>query len=172
MAIGLWHAMRPVLSTQSAHRGIRCPHVREEASVITRILCGAGYAVVPFLSPQMRGGWRAKWRNHCSFVPRSLSRTRAPLGAPSRRSPSGIGRALRGIRTPCWSAVSQAPGGQPVLAAGRSSDAARVRALRGTSAGAASDPAHMRAPSGGPDTRTIFSIGKGDYGPFFRSCRG
>ena len=22
-------------------------------------------------------GWRAKWRNHCSFVPRSLSRTRS-----------------------------------------------------------------------------------------------
>ena len=32
----------------------------------------------PFsLSLKNMRGWRAKWRNHCSFVPRSLSRTRS-----------------------------------------------------------------------------------------------
>ena len=39
----------------------------------------------------IRGGWRARWRNHCSLLPHSLSRARAPPGAPSRRSPYGTG---------------------------------------------------------------------------------
>jgi len=50
-----------------------------------------------FLAAANARGWRARWRNHCSLC-RAPSRERAaPPGAPSRRSPSGIGRALRGI---------------------------------------------------------------------------
>ena len=65
----------------------------KQPSVITRILCGAGYAVVPCgplwslaLPLKNMRGWRAKWRNHCSFVPRSLSRTRSASRRATRTS--------------------------------------------------------------------------------------
>ena len=51
----------------------------------------------PFLlfSPaQMRGGWRARWRNHCSFSARVPSRKHgAPPGAPSFAASSLLRRA-------------------------------------------------------------------------------
>ena len=141
----------------------------KQPSVITRILCGAGYAVVPSSSSlkNMRG-WRAKWRNHCSFVPRSLSRTRSAsrratqtsLRCPGLFAASSFLRraALCGGRPELLSAgfasfrglSGRAAGrpqrppsakllaGSPSVAAGRSPGAARVRALRGTPAGAAS----------------------------------
>ena len=63
------------------------------------------------------------------------------------------GRAFRG-RPQCDDLRQPAPGGRLLLAARRSPGAARVRALRGTPAGAASDPTPrrlMRAPLGGSD---------------------
>jgi hypothetical protein len=66
------------------------------ASSVARIFFGAGYAVVSSVPPSRRGRWRARWRNHCSFYPRSLSRD---AGA-SSRAIAGVfltapGRALR-----------------------------------------------------------------------------
>ena len=72
----------------------------------------------------------------------------APSGAPLRRSPSASGRALRRRSysppaSPFRTKVGErsgpgghAPGGRLVLAAGRSPDAARVRGLLATGAGA------------------------------------
>ncbi len=87
---------------------------------------------------QMRGGWRAKWRNHCSVVPRSLSRTRAPLGAPSRRSSFRRPGTLCGGpptcgRPPSASSWRAARSGHRVEPRRRPS-----ACLRGTPAGAAS----------------------------------
>ena len=126
---------------------------------------------VPSFSPaQMRGGWRARWRDHCSFSARVPSRKHgAPPGAPPRQA-CAVWAHLR--RLPCCAgprfsltvslalpaslallplpaptdeasrqqtAIRQpAPGGRLLLAARRSPGAARVRALRGTPAGAAS----------------------------------
>ena len=96
-----------------------------------------------FSTPQNRGGWRAKWRNHCSVVPRSLSRTRAPLGAPSRRSSFRRPGTLCGGpptcgRPPSASSWRAARSGHRVEPRRRPS-----ACLRGTPAGAASGPAHM-----------------------------
>ena len=107
-----------------------------------------------FSSSPKRGGWRAKGRNHCSLCARIPSRKYgAPLGAPPGQacvtSPGPICWRLpccagavafpfRPSRPQCDGLRQPAPGGRPLLAARRSPGAARVRALRGTPAGAAS----------------------------------
>ena len=58
------------------------------------------------------------------------------LAASSFRRRAALFVAVRNVTA----SVSQLPGGRPLLAARRSPGAARVRALRGTPAGAASDP--------------------------------
>ena len=119
--------------------------------------------------PQMRGGWRAKWRNHCSLCARIPSRKYgAPLGAPPRqacavwahlrRLPYGAGPRFSWPSVNGTPSVSQAPGGRLLLAARRSPGAARVRALRGTPAGAASGPTMtpLETPLDGRTDRNIF----------------
>ena len=93
----------------------------KQPSAIARILCGAGYAVFPprlrgtFLCPPAAGvrgvapakaeGTERREARPYPVVPRSLSRARAPLGAPSRlrvfgirRKTQGAGSALPGTR--------------------------------------------------------------------------
>src|SRR5450759_5080614 len=67
------------------YRALAQSNVAAKTSVIARILYGAGYAVVPSFPLDKPRGWSADWR-YLSFVYRVLFwRTRAPLGAPSRR---------------------------------------------------------------------------------------
>jgi len=72
-----------------------------------------------------------------AFPLENAGASRRAIAAFSVRQP---GRALRGSSDLWTAAVSQ---GQPLVAAGRSPGAARVRALRGTPAGATSGPTHM-----------------------------
>ena len=110
-----------------------------KASVITRIFCGAGYAVLPLSCPSKYEGDGAPSGATIVLSCRVPSRERGRLSARHRgvllpaAGPrfAGVVRRVDGRRQP-------APGGQPVVAAGRSPGAARVRALRGTPAGAAS----------------------------------
>ena len=143
---------------------VKQPRGVMQARARARILCGAGYAVVPSPpSPPIEGGWRAKWRNHCSFsavLPlESTGASRRAIAASSfrRRPRFSLTSATRGP------SVSQAPGRQPVVAAGRSPGAARVRAVRksSTPAGAAPCPTIKTplddAPHVEQDGRTIFN---------------
>ena len=92
-----------------------------------------------FVPSPKRGGWRAKWRNHCYCVPAAPRETAGRRSArhPDKLAQSGLicGRLPYGAGPrfswppQTWAAsVSQAPGGQPVLATRRSPGAARVRA--------------------------------------------
>jgi len=109
------------------------------------------------LSPSpKRGDWRAKWRNHCFCVPAVPLETAGRRSArhPDKLAPSGLicGRLPYGAGPrfswppQTWAAsVSQAPGGQPVLATRRSPGAARVRACE----------ARPRAPHPAPSPRRL-----------------
>ena len=82
---------------QTASARPACP-ARAKASVIARVLCrGPGEACLPFVPRKLRGRWRAKWRNQCSFC------AAFPLenAGASRRAIADVllpapGRALRG----------------------------------------------------------------------------
>ena len=125
-----------------------------------------GRPVFPFVSPQKMRGMARQGAQPLFFVcPHSLSEIRGAARRATQTSLRSLGSftasSLRrraalfvaaretrnGLRQP-------APGGRLLLAARRSPGAARVRALRGTPAGAASDPTritpHESAP-GGPD---------------------
>ncbi len=67
-------------------------------------------------------------------MPHSLSKMRTPPGAPSRASSLQRRAALCGAAQASQPTVSHAPGRQPVLAAGRSPGAARVREERSSPA--------------------------------------
>ena len=170
--------MRPVLSMQSGpHAGNSVSLFKQpikQPSVITRILCGAGYAVVPFslAAPQKYEGMARQVAQplfFCAALPLENAE-RLSARHPDKLAPSGVicgvflpapGRALRGPSSQAclvsagFAIVSdglsgraagrpQRPpsakllAGSPSVAAGRSPGAARVRALRGTPAGAAS----------------------------------
>ena len=100
---------------------------------------GRPVVVLFFLPSPKRGGWRAKWRNHCYCVPAAPRETAGRRSArhPDKLAQSGLicGRLPYGAGPrfswppQTWAAsVSQAPGGQPILATRRSPGAARVRA--------------------------------------------
>ena len=102
------------------------------------------------LPSKMRGMARQGAQPLLLMCPHSLSEIRGAARRATRTSlrTSGFicgvflaapGRAFRG-RPQCDGLRQPAPGGRPLLAARRSPGAARVRVLRGTPAGAASDP--------------------------------
>jgi hypothetical protein len=93
------------------------------------------------------GGWRAKWRNHCSLSCRTPSREHGRLSARHRSVFLPAPAALFVDRASRRPSVSQAPGRQPVVAAGRSPGAARVRAVR--------NPARPQAPHPAPPSRRL-----------------
>ena len=121
-------------------------HARHHPYCLARPRVGPSSLCLPLKD---EGGWRARRRNHCSLCARIPSRKYgAPLGAPPRqacavraylrRLPSCAGPRFSWPPQTRTASVSQAPGGRLLLAARRSPGAARVRALRGTPAGAAS----------------------------------
>jgi hypothetical protein len=115
-------------------------------SVIAHVVCrGPWVGLPPFStapSRKRRGRWRARWRNHCSFdAALPLENAGASWRAIAGVFPTAPGRALREpsvLPAPaspigenaggrCRPLNGHAPGGQLVLAAGRSPGAARVR---------------------------------------------
>jgi hypothetical protein len=113
-------------------------------------LCGAGYAVVLLFVPQkMRGMARQRAQPLFFVCPHSLSEMRGAARRATRtslRSPGSFAASSLRRRAALFVAAREtrdglrqpAPGGRLLLAARRSPGAARVRALRGTPAGAAS----------------------------------
>jgi hypothetical protein len=100
------------------------------------------------LPSKMRGMARQGAQPLFVVCPHSLSEIRGAARRATQTSlrrpglfaaSSFLRRAALFVAAPTWAAsVSQAPGGRPLLATRRSPGAARVRALRGTPAGAAS----------------------------------
>ena len=102
-----------------------------------RILCrGPGEARLPCAPRQVRGRWRARWRNHCSlcaaFPLENAGASRRAIAAFSFRRRA----ALFGGRL--TTTVSQAPGRQPVVASRAEPRRRPSACLRSTPAGAAS----------------------------------
>jgi hypothetical protein len=113
----------------------------KQPSVIALFLCGAGYAVVPLPYPSEIEGDGAPSGATIVLSCRVPSRERGRLSARHRGVlPSGGRARFAGVLRLVDDRRQPAPGGQPVLAAGRSPDAARVRGLLATPAGA--DPLH------------------------------
>jgi len=91
-----------------------------QTCVIARILCGAGYAVFPFSLLGISRGDGAPSGASSPSVGGPFG-TAAPLGAPSRRFPSGAGPRFlnRGIArrsASSWRGTVVSPGGAPVAA--------------------------------------------------------
>ena len=113
--------------------------IRKRASIIARILCGAGDAVVlarrsgPFFRPQQTPrGWSAGWRYLLSSCRALFWRTRAPLGAPWRRL-FGAGPRFRQFLRLAFGPQARPLLGSRTFAPRASRAARRQRAPRGRS---------------------------------------
>jgi hypothetical protein len=123
--------------------------IKKQTCKITRILCGAGYAIVPaprcgaFFDPRHNvEGMARQAARHCVVLTYRF-RHAAPLGAPSRRR-YGAGPRFRRLHRPTFGTPVRSPFGQPRhRASGRPSGPAVSELLaaghsaRGRSPGAA-----------------------------------
>jgi hypothetical protein len=103
------------------------------ASESARVLCGPRQAVFPFRLPRNAEGVERQAAHQFSVLPRSVSGTRAPLGAPLAALVTGSSPATQLQSRASWDEefapvpVQRAPRSAVVMPRGRGPGAARVR---------------------------------------------
>jgi len=130
------------------------------------ILSGAGHAVFLFRAPRKPRGWSTEWRTSLSSCRVPFWRTRAPLGAPSRRF------LLPGSAFPGTRLVKPVPSPAGSLRRGRIAPRSGPGASRMRGCEPRARAPHPLPPAMTPHESALGGGDKGDYNPIGINVKG